>query len=138
MDHGQSNHVFNLSVCALGRAEAPFSIKMRDHMKKVLFAVALCVATTPAVAQIASRGSIVNSARVEQTAGAFAFSQILQAETVTVAPVEPLVRIDSGAFIMPYINESFNASRGGELRVYDPVGSFIDGDFSVTNTNPLP
>lgn len=81
---------------------------------------------------------MVNSARVEQTAGAFAFSQILQAETVTLAPVEPIVRIDSGAFIMPYIADSFNASRGGEIRVYDPVGSYIDGDFSVTNTTPIP
>jgi hypothetical protein len=110
-------------------------------MKKVLFAVAICMAATPAFAQSASRGSIANSVRVEQTAGAFAFSQVGQGDRVTLESPrnDPLVRIDSGAFIMPYINDSFNASRGGEIRTYDPVGSYIDGDFSVvTNTNPIP
>jgi hypothetical protein len=99
------------------------------------------MAATPAFAQIASRGGIVNSSRVEQTAGAFAFSQVGQGERVTLESPrnDPLVRIDSGAFIMPYIADSFNASRGGEIRVYDPVGSYIDGDFSVTNnTTPIP
>ena len=113
-------------------------------MKRVLFAVAICMAATPAFAQIASRGGIVNSSRVEQTAGAFAFSQVGQVgqgERVTLESPrnDPLVRIDSGAFIMPYIADSFNASRGGEIRVYAPVGSYIDGDFSVTNnTTPIP
>lgn len=110
-------------------------------MKKVLLVVAICVAATPAFAQIASRGGIVNSARVEQAAGAMAFSQIGQGDRVTLESPrnDPLIRVESGAFIMPYINESFNASRGGDVRVYDPVGSYIDGDFSVTtNTTPLP
>ncbi len=107
-------------------------------MKKVLLAVAVCVAATPAFAQVASRGGIVNSSRVEQTAGAFAFSQVGQGERVTLESPrnDPLIRIDSGAFIMPYINDSFNASRGGDVRVYDPVGSYIDGDFSIST--PIP
>jgi len=103
-------------------------------MKKVLLAVAICVAATPALAQSASRGSIANSARVEQAAGAMAFSQIGQGDRVTLESPrnDPLIRVESGAFIMPYINDSFNASRGGEVRVHDPVGSYIDGDFSIT------
>lgn len=109
-------------------------------MKKVLLAVAICMAATPAFAQIASRGGVVNSSRVEQTAGAFAFSQVAQGERATIESPrnDPLIRIDSGAFIMPYINESFNASRGGDVRVYDPVGSYIDGDFSITNNSTIP
>lgn len=97
-------------------------------MIKLLLVVAACLATTPAFAQIASRGGVVNSARVDQTAGAFAFSQIAQGERATIESPrnDPLVRIDSGAFIMPYISESFNASRGGEVRAYDPIGSFIE------------
>ena len=106
-------------------------------MKKVLFAVAICMAATPALAQVATRGGIVNSARVEQAAGAFAFAQIGQGERVTLE--SPRILIESGAFIMPYINESFNASRGGEVRVYEPVGSYIDGDFRVTvEMTPIP
>ena len=98
-------------------------------MKKLLFVVAICALSTPALAQSASRGSIVNSARVEQAAGAFAFMQIGQGDRVTLESPrnDPLLRIDSGAFVMPYINDSFNASRGGDVRVYDPVGSYIDG-----------
>lgn len=107
-------------------------------MKKLLFVVAICAVSTPAFAQVASRGSIVNSARVEQAAGAFAFSQIGQGERVTLESPrnDPLLRIDSGAFVMPYINDSFNASRGGEVRVFDPVGSYIDGDFTMTGIIP--
>ncbi len=97
-------------------------------MKKLLLVVAACVIASPAYAQIASRGSVVNSARVEQAAGAFAFSQVAQGERATIESPrnDPLVRIEPGAFVMPYINDSFNASRGGDVRVYDPVGSFID------------
>jgi hypothetical protein len=96
-------------------------------MKKMLLAVAICLAATPALAQSASRGSIVNSSRVEQTAGAFAFSQVGQGERVTLESPrnDPLIRINGGAFIMPYISESFNASRGGDVRVYDPIGAHI-------------
>jgi hypothetical protein len=103
-------------------------------MKKVLFAVAICMAATPALAQVASRGGIVNSARVEQAAGAFAFAQVGQGDRVTLESPrnDPLIQIEAGAFIMPYINDSFNASRGGDVRVYDPVGSFIDGDIRIT------
>jgi hypothetical protein len=112
-------------------------------MKKVLLAVAICALATPAVAQSASRGSIVNSARIEQAAGAFAFMQVGQGERVTLESPrnDPLLRIDSGAFVMPYINDSFNASRGGEVRVHDPVGSYIEEtrvrvDVDVTGYNP--
>ena len=101
---------------------------MREQMKKLLLVVAACAIASPAYAQIASRGGIANSARVEQAAGAFAFSQIAQGERATIESPrnDPLVRIDPGAFVMPYISESFNAARGGEVRVYEPVGSFID------------
>lgn len=97
-------------------------------MKKLLFVVAALAISTPAYAQMASRGGVVNSARISQTAGAFAFAQVGQGERVTIeAPRnDALVQIDRGAFIMPYINDSFNASRGGDVRVYDPVGSYIE------------
>lgn len=97
-------------------------------MKKLLAVVALCAISSPAFADIASRGGIINSATVTQNAGAFAFSQVAQGERATIeAPrYDPLIRIDSGAFVMPYIEDSFNASRGGEVRVYDPVGSYIE------------
>ncbi len=100
-------------------------------MKKLLLVVAICAISTPSFAQMASRGGIVNSARVEQAAGAFAFSQIGQGERVTLESPrnDPLIRVDSGAFVMPYINDSFNASgRGADVRTYDPVGSYIEGD----------
>jgi len=101
-------------------------------MKKLLLVVAACAIATPALAQrvnqSASRDSISNSARVEQMAGAMAFSQIGQGERVTLESPrnEPLIKIDGGAFIMPYFNDSFNASRGGDIRISDPVGSYID------------
>jgi hypothetical protein len=117
-------------------------------MKKLLFVVAICAISAPAFAepgshgiQAASRGGIVNSATISQTAGAFAFSQVGQGDRVTLESPrnDPLVAIESGAFIMPYVNDSFNASRGGEIRVYDPVGSYVDGDFSLSlTTNPIP
>jgi hypothetical protein len=61
-------------------------------------------------------------------AGAMAFSQVGQGERVTLESPrnEPLIKIDGGAFVMPYFNDSFNATRGGEIRITDPVGSFID------------
>jgi hypothetical protein len=114
---------------------------MREQMKKLLLVVAACAIASPAYAQIASRGGvassssqiasrggIANSASVEQAAGAFAFSQIAQGERAEIESPrnDPLVRIEPGAFVMPYISESFNASRGGEVRVYEPVGSFVD------------
>ncbi len=112
-------------------------------MKKLLLVVAICAIATPSYAQMASRGGIVNSARVEQAAGAMAFSQIGQGERVTIESPrnDPLVRVEAGAFVMPYINESFNASRGGEVRVYEPVGSFIEEtrvrvDVDVTGYTP--
>ena len=98
-------------------------------MKKLLLVVAACAIAGPAYAQAPSRASIVvNSARVEQAAGAFAFSQIGQGTRVLMESprYDPLVVIEPGAFVMPYFNESFNALRGGEVRVYEPVGSFID------------
>lgn len=104
-------------------------------MKKLLLAVVICAASTPAFAQLASRGGVVNSATVTQTAGAFAFSQVAQGERATIESPrnDPLVRIDSGAFVMPYID----ASRGGDVRAYDPIGSYIDGDFAISYT-PIP
>lgn len=97
-------------------------------MKKLLAVVALCAISSPAFADYASRGGIVNSATITQNAGAFAFSQVAQGDRVTIDSPrnDPLIQIDSGAFVMPYINDSFNASRGGEVRVYDPVGSYIE------------
>lgn len=126
---------------ALGRAEAPYLHRMREQMKKLLLVVAACVIASPAYAQMASRGGIANSARVEQAAGAFAFSQIAQGERAEIESPrnDPLVRIDPGAFVMPYINDSFNASRGGDVRVYEPVGSFIEETrVFVDVTNPIP
>jgi hypothetical protein len=99
-------------------------------MKKLLLVVVSCAIATPALAQRAhqssSRDSISNSARVEQMAGAMAFSQIGQGERVTLESPrsEPLIQIDGGAFVMPYFNDSFNA-RGGDIRIWDPVGSYI-------------
>jgi hypothetical protein len=110
-------------------------------MKKLLFVVAICAVSTPVTAQSASRGGIVNSARVEQVAGAFAFMQIAQGERSTIESPrnDPLVRVESGAFVMPYIVESFNASgRGAEVRTYDPVGSFIEGDVRVRVSGDIP
>lgn len=109
-------------------------------MRKLLAVVVACAIATPAFAQVASRGSVANSARVTQSAGAMAFSLIAQGERAEIdAPRnDPYVRVDQGAFIMPYINDSFNASRGGELRVYDPVGSFIDETIVTINDTPSP
>jgi uncharacterized protein YdeI (BOF family) len=109
-------------------------------MKKLLLVVAICAVSTPAFAQYVSRGGINNSVRVEQAAGAFAFAQIGQGDRVTIeAPrSDPLIVIEPGAFVMPYINESFNASRGGEVRVYEPVGSYVEETrvFVDITTNP--
>ncbi len=124
-------------------------------MKKLLFVVAICAVSTPALAQYATRGGTVttqsqfatrggvnNSASVEQAAGAFAFAQVGQGERVTIESPrnDPLIVIESGAFVMPYINESFNASRGGEVRVYEPVGSYVDDTrvFVDVTTTPIP
>lgn len=98
-------------------------------MKKMLLVAAVCVLSAPqayAGSTIATRGSVVNSATVTQTAGAAAVSLIAQGERATIeAPRnDPLVVFESGAFVMPYINDSFNATRGGSVRVYDPVGSY--------------
>lgn len=95
-------------------------------MKKLLLVVAACAIATPALAQSASRGSVANSARMSQTAGAMAFGLIAQGEHARIeAPDgQPYVFVSPGAYVMPYINDSFNASRGGDVRVYDPVGSF--------------
>lgn len=106
-----------------------FSIQTRDHMKKLLLVVAICAVSSPVLAQSASRGGVVNSARIEQNAGAFAFMQVGQGERVTFDSPrnDPLIRVDSGAFVMPYIVESFNATgRGADVRTYDPVGSYIE------------
>jgi hypothetical protein len=95
-------------------------------MKKLLLVVAACAIASPAFAQVASRGSVANSARLTQSAGAMAFGLIAQGEYARIEAPEgqPYVNVAPGAFFMPYINDSFNASRGGELRIYDPVGSF--------------
>lgn len=106
-------------------------------MRKLLLVIAACAVATPALAQSASRGSIANSARVEQAAGAMAFSQIGQGDRVTLETPrnEPLIKVDGGAFVMPYFNDSFNASRGGELRITDPVGSFVDESRTRVNVD---
>jgi hypothetical protein len=93
-------------------------------MKKLILVAAASVLASPAFAGdhvSASRGGIANSATVTQTAGAFAFSQVAQGDHATIeAPHhDPLVQIDSGAFVMPYID----ASRGGHVSVHDPIGN---------------
>lgn len=150
------NQIFYLCVCTRGRVRALFSDRTSNLMKKVLLVVAACLAATPAVAQrygggggtstytnnssstYASRGGVANSARVEQSAGALAFSLLAQGERAEIeAPrYDPYLRVDGGAFVMPYINESFNASRGGDVRVYDPVGAFSDS--TVINEGTIP
>jgi hypothetical protein len=102
-------------------------------MKKLILLAAACLVASPAlgdstrssVNSFASRGGVANSATVSQSAGAFAFSQVAQGERAVIdAPrFDPLIRIEPGAFVMPYVNESFNASRGGDVRVFDPIGS---------------
>ena len=104
-------------------------------MKKLILVVAASVLATPAFAWgshgtniSASRGGVANSATVTQTAGAFAFSQVAQGDHTTIeAPHhDPLVQIDSGAFVMPYLD----ASRGGHISIHDPVGN--------VDINPIP
>ncbi len=110
-------------------------------MRKFLLVVAACAIATPAFAQSASRGSIANSARVEQMAGAFAFNQIGQGERVTLESPrnEPLIKIDGGAFVMPYFNDSFNVGRGGDIRISDPVGSYVrDTRIDIEGGYPYP
>jgi hypothetical protein len=108
-------------------------------MKKLILFAAICLAAGPAFADsvrtsnIASRGGIANSATVTQTAGAFAFAQVAQGDRVSIHSPDsaPLVTIETGAFVMPYVSGSFNASRGGDVRVYDPIGS-------VELSSPIP
>lgn len=100
-------------------------------MKKLILVAAACVLASPAMAQpshggsnqSASRGGVANSAVVTQSAGAFAFSQVAQGDHTTIeAPShDPLVRIDSGAFVLPYID----ASHGGHVDVHDPIGNVV-------------
>lgn len=105
-------------------------------MKKLILIAAALAVATPAMADYrgnggssstayASRGGVVNSATVTQSAGAFAFNQIAQGERATIESprYDPLIEIERGAFVMPYFSESFNASRGGDVRVYDPIGN---------------
>ncbi len=131
VDREMTNRVLLLLVAFLGAGRCPVISWLREQMKKLLLVVAACAIATPALAQrapqSASRDSISNSARVEQMAGAFAFNQIGQGERVTLESPrsEPLIQIDGGAFVLPYFSNSFNATRGGEIRIYDPVGSFI-------------
>jgi hypothetical protein len=111
---------------------------MREQMKKFLLVVAACAIATPVLAQGAPRGGVTNSARVTQTAGAMAFSLIAQGgerAEIEAPRNDPYVRVESGAFIMPYINESFNAALGGDVRVYDPIGSYIDVTRVIVNVD---
>ena len=119
-------------------------------MKRLILIAAACLLTSPALAgdstssrlsigSNASRGGVANSASVAQSAGAFAFSQVAQGERATIeAPrYDPLLTIEKGSFVMPYVSDSFNASRGGSVRVYDPIGS-VEGDTrTVTINNDL-
>jgi hypothetical protein len=102
-------------------------------MKKLLLVAAVSLlSASPVLAGSptlvnASRGGVANSANVTQTAGAAAIAIVAQGERATVeAPHhDPLILFESGSFVMPYISESFNASRGGEVRNYDPIGSYV-------------
>lgn len=112
-------------------------------MKKLLLLAAVSLFSVPqahAGSNVASRGSIANAAHVTQTAGAAAIAIVGQGDRVTIeAPRnDPLVLIESGAFVMPYISESFNASRGGEVRTYDPIGSYVRNVDITTNNTPAP
>lgn len=100
-------------------------------MKKLILVAGACLLAGPAFAQpshggsnqSASRGGVANSAVVTQSAGAFAFSQVAQGDHTTIeAPRSAsLVTVDSGAFVLPYID----ASHGGHVSVHDPIGNVV-------------
>jgi hypothetical protein len=104
-------------------------------MKKLLLLAALSLLAAPEAyagdrswsMNIASRGGVANSANVTQTAGAAAIAIVAQGERAEIeAPHhDPLILFEGGAFVMPYIADSFNAQTGGEVRAYDPVGSYV-------------
>jgi len=82
-------------------------------------------------------GTVINSARVTQTAGAMAFSQVAQGSsnvTIEAPRNRPLVQVDTGAFVLPYVN----ATQGGRIYVNDPIGNVVStGDVDV-NLDPIP
>src|SRR5690606_25204475 len=56
-------------------------------------------------ANVATRGSVINSATITQNSGAFAFAQITQGERASFdAPrYDPLIVVEPGSFIMPFV-----------------------------------
>lgn len=77
-------------------------------------------------ANIATRGGVINSATVTQNAGAFAFAQVAQGERAFIdAPrYDPLVVVEPGAFIMPFVGINGDNNKDAKVIVFDPVGSF--------------
>lgn len=117
-------------------------------MKKLLLLAAACLLSVPEAyagsrtsnVVVGSRGGVANSANVTQTAGAAAIAIVAQGgerAEIEAPRYDPLVVFESGAFVMPYISESFNASTGGEVRSYDPIGSYVR-NVDITNNNVTP
>lgn len=67
----------------------------------------------------------MNSATVTQSAGAFAFNQIAQGERAFIdAPSrDPLVVVETGAFIMPFVGINGDNNYGARVQAFDPVGN---------------
>ena len=74
---------------------------------------------------IASRGGVVNSATISQTAGAIAFAQVAQGERAFIdAPrYDPVLQIKPGGIIMPYVGINGDDNTDARVIVFDPVGS---------------
>jgi hypothetical protein len=108
-------------------------------MKRLILVTAACVIAGPAFAQPPhqSTAGVTNSARVTQTAGAMAFSQIAQGSSNTTIEAprnSSLVHVESGAFVLPYVN----ATQGGRIYVNDPIGNVVSiGDVDV-DLSPIP
>lgn len=75
---------------------------------------------------VATRGGVINSATITQSAGAFAFAQVAQGERAFIdAPkYDPLVVVEPGAFIMPFVGINGNGNDGAKVILFDPVGNF--------------
>ncbi len=109
-------------------------------MKRLILVAAVSVLAGPAFAQPpqhqTNSGTVVNvnitnSARVEQTAGGMAFSQVAQGgltANIEAPRNASLVHVEPGAFVMPYVS----ADRGGRVLVTDPIGNVVSvGDVDV-------
>jgi|GEM_PF-1614079 len=89
------------------------------------------VSTTIGFSKNMSQSAVIN-----QTAGAAAFAQIAQGgeRAFIDAPKDaPLVRVESGAFIMPFVGINGDTYGDAKVFVFDPVGiaSYPDIDVNV-------